>query len=265
MKNVVVDWAETCTHPALLLYRFADGTKEEKKGEKPLVRDFVKAANGFYSAQTVQSLLKHLDDRQQAQLNGLQEEWDIASCPRKVQWRLVVGLSHGRLWDVSLQLHPLYGITYLPASGIKGALLHWAQEWSEVPATKSEINAWFGTTEVQAQIQVFDAFPLEQKKKTLLREDVLTKHHPKYFETDAKKDRIPPAADYDTPMPVKFISVDRDVRFTIRYAVRKARKADSLESREDLPRIHDLFAEFLTSCGLGAKTRKGYGRMKADS
>ena len=34
MKNVVVDWAETCTHPALLLYRFADGTKEEKKGEQ---------------------------------------------------------------------------------------------------------------------------------------------------------------------------------------------------------------------------------------
>ena len=63
-------------------------------------------------------------------------------------------------------------------------------------------------------------------------------------------------------MPVKFITIDRGVGFQIRYGVRRMRSEKGWKSREDLMRFHELFAEFLTACGLGAKTRKGYGRME---
>jgi len=42
----------------------------------------------------------------------------------KVDWRLIIGLGSGSVYETSMTLHHIYGIPYIPGSAIKGVLRH---------------------------------------------------------------------------------------------------------------------------------------------
>ena len=238
-----------CEHPAILLYRRLSEFGGKAKDQVPA---FVQKTNAAYANPAYQVLFPLIQSRQQAARSAHQNAgWAVQVIQAKVNWRLAVGLSYGRLWDVGFQLHPLYGIPYLPASGIKGALRRWADE-----TETANIDTIFGTTSQQSQVVLFDAFPTT--KGQLLQADVLNKHHKNYYE--AKPNEIKPPTDYDTPEPVNFLTIKRGVRFSISFAIRPG--ADPAVSPIA---VKNLILSCLRIAGLGAKTAKGYGRMQPDA
>ena len=224
-------------HPAIEFYqRYGEPSPKTEE----LAKLFVQKANGAYGSAEYVELLRSIDERQKtlASFGG--------TFQAELKARLVIGMSQGRLWGNGFQFHPVYGIPYLPASGIKGALRHFLAEEGQ---TQQNAKIWFGDEEQRGSVTLFDAFPSPGPKKRLLAEEILNKHHADYYEKEAA--RMKPPADYNEPMPVKFVAVAAGVKFRFVYGA----PAGMLEDlKGSLVRCLDL-------AGMGAKTRKGYGRM----
>ena len=252
-------------HPAVNFYQHLVWPGDSDEAQIDKFRRLASRANQEYSTQQYADLVAALDGRQKSLVDHARESGQVAeSFTARLTTRLVVGLSHGRLWDTSFQIHPVYGLPYLPASGIKGALYHFRLE-EEGEGAKPELETWFGNEENRAMVTLFDAFPVFGRKH-LFTEDILNKHHAKYYEEN--KATVPPT-DYDNPIPVKFLAVATGVQFRFGFAIEKSRPSVLPDgpSREGPSRAE--FKEQLEEClryaGVGAKTRKGYGRMKVTS
>lgn len=240
-------------HPTLLFYmqqhaKPAPNAEPAETGLGPSLSALVEKANAYYAAH--QPLLEAIHLRQQQQLDVLQSAgWHTFRFSGRIAWRLAAGLSQGRIWNSSLLLHPLYGYPYLSGSGLKGSLRAWDRE------TGNPDKDLWGTSDQEGGLLLLEAFPLA-KATRLLRLDVLTKHHPGYYENDASAtkpaDRIQPPADWDSPEPVQFVTFSPGVRIAFRGAVRQA---------SSLAPFVQLLKDALSLQGTGAKTRKGYGRI----
>lgn len=229
-------------HPAIEFYQKYGAPLAGPKVERSdLARLFVRAANKTYmESKEFEELQKQIDDRQRRLAEG--------SLIAELKARLVIGMSHGRLWGNGFQFHPEYGVPYLPGSGIKGALRHFLVEQGK---TEDEVRSWFGFEDQQASVTLFDAYVFPGKKK-LLSEEILNKHHKDYYEPEAGG-KIQPPADYNQPVPVKFVAVAAGVKFRFVYGV--------LEGGPTLEELRVALVECLDLAGMGAKTRKGFGRM----
>lgn len=239
-----------CGHPGLLLYRFFGAFGADNKIRVP---EFVRTANRIYSTPAVAELLTAIHNRQRTSLDYYRKQgWHVepdAPLRTSVTWRLAVGLSYGRLWEVGLQLHPLYGIPYLPGSGIKGAVRRWAIESGD--CLDAMADALFGAPDGRANVVLFDGYPLPGKN--LVATDIVNKHHKAYYEA-GKGQKAQPPADYNTPEPVKFLTIPSGVSFALAYAVRPG--------TVDPQQVRGILLGCMRHAGFGAKTSKGYGRMK---
>lgn len=234
---------KACRHPAIAFYHHL--SKPAKADEPRICEELVKNCNLWYSQEEYRALLGALAKRREEEVKTVGRRWPRAALVRaRTTTQFVIGSSFGRLWDVGFQLHPLYGIPYIPASGIRGAVHHWAQDAGYGDATQ-----WFAE-EQQSRFWVSDGFPKPGGK--LLREGILTKHHPGYYE---EQNPTPPA-DYDEPVPVTFLAVPAGVEFEFIVAMGEARPG---EDGDPLANAQALLSETLSLAGLGAKTRKGYG------
>jgi len=178
------------------------------------------------------------------------------------------------LENAGICLHPIYGFTYLPGSGLKG-LAHafacevWFPTQSDKPAAWETICRVFGTApsnwlkDLAARLGVpdvkvskagavvfYDAWP---RTWPTLRTDILNSHHAEYYMKDQ------PPGDWENPVPVYFLSVPPGVPF--RFAVAK-RRDDVPQADADL--AADWLAGGLTTLGCGAKTAAGYGHFTVD-
>lgn len=230
-------------NPALRLYmrQTSKPPDEDSSGGdvEPLFK-YVDAANRFYRENA--DLLTEIHMRQMKQMESLKEGWSPVELRGPIAGRLVTGTSHGRIWNSSLLLDALYGFPYVAASGVKGALAHWAEE---TESTKT-VSKMLGGPEEMSRILFWDVFPEAQTDGKLLRLDVVTPHHAEYYMNEA------PAADWDVPVPVPSVTLAPNVRLVFRCVVRND------ANREDLKNV---MKEMLTKAGVGAKTRKGYGRL----
>lgn len=252
---------EDCKHPGLLLFRFFNKLADEKEKETR-VPIFVRKANEAYREKRFQDLLDAIQQRQQKDADACRSrDARVVRLETIVDWRLAAGLSYGRLEETGFHLHPLYGLPYLPASGIRGALHHWTEE-SEGKESEFLKRIFGGESTARNKVskpfrgllQVFDAFPLPMNgsPQNLLALDILNKHHNVYFQNSV--DPKPPA-DYENPEPVRFFTVARGIRFSFTFALRPPAIED------DERKVSRLVTECFTFSGLGAKTAKGYGRL----
>ncbi len=110
------------------------------------------------------------------------------------------------------------------------------------------------------------AYPLQFAAKDL-ELDVLTSHHPKYYQ---KSGEMPVALDNESPIPVVFPAVASDIEF--QFAVLPVRPALKCSPGSSVKagrstRLIDLAQEWLRGglegFGLGAKTAAGYGWFDA--
>jgi CRISPR-associated protein Cmr6 len=254
-------------HAGLLLYRFLDGRKPpktrkpEQEAYDAIWKSFAEHANRLLQAEPYPALLPAVSARQGAILAGLRARgWAAFDGEFRTSTRLAVGLSYGRVWSISFLLHPVLGVPYIPASGIKGALRCRMEDYRDdvdsilgrAPAGPEEMRAG---AESASRVVLFDAFP--QRPGEMLVEDVVNKHYEEYYE----KDEPQPPADYWSPTPVKFLTVRRGIPFRFRFAVKPEPKGGFPDNT--FARVTERFVDCLASQGLGAKTRGGYGRFRA--
>ncbi|KGQ21374.2 type III-B CRISPR module RAMP protein Cmr6 [Thermus filiformis] len=176
--------------------------------------------------------------------------------------RLVVGLGGEGVLETSLTLHRTYGVPYIPGSALKGLASRYAHLRLEGEAWRRDLAhfqrgeaqaALFGTQEEGGAVVFFDALPLPGEWKVL--EDVLNPHHMDYYTSgDA------PPADWDSPVPVPFLSVTGTFLLALAPAPGVSREA----ARPWLEAAWQILEWALEEEGVGAKTSSGYGRMRLE-
>lgn len=120
----------------------------------------------------------------------------------------------------------------------------------------------FGSLTAQGEIIFFDAYPeslvvdTEGVKKGILELDVMNPHYSEYYTKDE------PPADWLSPIPVFFLVVRKGTVFKITLAWRPPKKGSSSDGQELLKEVRRWTEMALQECGIGAKTRAGYGELR---
>ncbi|MEZ5479153.1 MAG: RAMP superfamily CRISPR-associated protein [Thiolinea sp.] len=92
-------------------------------------------------------------------------------------------------WKMALTRHPVWGVPYLPGSGLKGLVRAWVEAWAynqadaaAVSARKARLQRWFGSVSKEAEREAdaasgevifFDALPVQPVS---LVTDIMTPH-----------------------------------------------------------------------------------------
>ena len=192
-------------------------------------------------------------DRWKAALQGLSPYTILAKA--MVIGRMAVGLGAESILETSITLHRTYGVPYIPGSALKGlaaATAHqgledesWRKARDGVKIGESQ-RVMFGDTESSGYVTFHDALWIPTGKRLPLDLDVMTVHHPQYYQAT---NNPPPPTDWDNPNPVTFLSA----RGTYLLAI---------TGPEDWTRAAlGILKEALARDGVGAKTAAGYGRM----
>lgn len=158
--------------------------------------------------------------------------------------RLAINLGAESTLENSIALNRTYGVPYIPASALKGLTASYYQKHIEEldPLLYTDI---FGKQENAGWVIFYDA-PMIVKGNSLgLKMDVVTVHHQEYYQ----KDNIPPA-DWDSPIPIPFLSVVGSFCLALSGPANLASAA------------YEILEYALKHEGIGAKTNSGYGRMK---
>ncbi len=179
----------------------------------------------------------------------------------EVKGHMVVGLGAESVLETSVALHRTYGVPYIPGSALKGlAASYVEQQLKNDDAWKKEGEAYkviFGDTTTAGYVTFFDALyiPGTGTNGQPLHPDVITVHHPNYYQ-GAKNKEVPPA-DWDSPTPIPFLSA------TGTYLIALA-APEIQQPAEWLDTTFTILGEALETMGIGAKTSSGYGRMKLE-
>lgn len=248
-------------HPGLVLDKFSVSEKQETQ---KAALDLVCKADGDHG------LLKEVGVRRDAMLAALgAEKWKATT-----SGPLTLHLSRANaLENAGFALHPVYGFTYLPGSGLKGAARAYAETiWlpaqPDQEVASRQIIAVFGrapdgdkkrqeTTDGSAGAVVFhDAWP-ETWPKLLV--DIAAIHHPKYYQ--AAEAKVPPPGDWETPTLVSFLAIPAGTTFGFALVPRVAGKPSNTTAIAD---ARLWLNGALATLGVGAKTAAGYGVFKTD-
>jgi CRISPR-associated protein Cmr6 len=279
------DWKKI-RHPYLLWNRFPpafDETgrllkKTDPKGWNVLFPDLVKQL-GICDA----TVLRELDRRaRKAAATLTQKGSDVLEIEARQVERLVSGQGDHHALEAGFRLHPVFGVPFLPGSGLKGALRHalllrlaseqglpdLSEETLEsAPRRLRDImRSLFGTAIKDARAEerslradrvdsdhagrviALDAFPLEGAK-SLVEADVLTPH----------------LNDYQNPVPVPYLVVPVGVRWRFVVALAPPWKgAQEQACPEESGLLRQALEDALTLFGLGGKTGAGHGRFRIE-
>ena len=243
-------------------------TEEKTNREKVnLKADFIKKVkeNSTYSTAN-KELVSSVQSRQKAMLQALQASgWYVEPFEATTDSRLIIGLGGTSVIETGMTLHPLYGFPYLPGSGLKGLARAHAEIAIEHEPTeeefRKELREIFGseykdrhaTNNRQGRVFFMDGLPTTFPKLDL---DIMNPHYSKYYqgEKDSKGNLIPPA-DYLNPIPVTFLAVAQDQKFSFAVCSRDEALAEKAKS---------WLICGLTDLGAGGKTNVGYGYFKVD-
>ncbi len=191
------------------------------------------------------NLIRLLNERRAITIKQLGLE--VKDFSATLSWRMVIGLGASHPQETSMTLHHIYGIPYIPGSAVKGVTRHWVIlskfDQDEKEAEKDEIfKNIFGTQKEAGKIIFFDAYPVGEIK---LKLDIINPHYPDYYSENT------PPADWQNPVPIKFLSVEK-TKFSFYLAAKK-------EAHELLNTAATWLKEALENYGIGAKTSLGYG------
>jgi len=202
----------------------------------------------------------------------LKEDWFprrrafLASCSAEEWQRTTQGLltmhlaRASSLENAGICLHPVFGLPYLPGTGLKGMARAFAEAvWrqgkigDEAAAAEALIEGVFGRASdkknrkeaLSGAIVFHDAWPTTWP---VLTPDIVNNHHKDYYAGDA----FP--IDWDDPNPVSLFAVPAGPEFSFALAPR----------RKDCPELYLRLARAwldgaLSHLGAGAKTASGYG------
>lgn len=203
--------------------------------------------------------------------------------------RVLVGHGNPSVVEVGMTLHRAYGVPYIPGSSLKGVLSHYLSEWGTASGAEDAVK-WkgvgydeatgapseppgayhgriFGAPEMasitdpnerwglRGAVAFEDAWyiPGTALNDQPLAVDVLTPHQFKYYSQYGHSGSGP--NDWDSPVPIQFLTVRPGAEFLFAVTSSSTRAAE-------LAKGHLM--DVLASCGVGGKTRAGYGQFEKD-
>jgi CRISPR type III-B/RAMP module RAMP protein Cmr6 len=209
----------------------------------------------------------------------------------KPDWRLVVGLGSGSVFETSIFLHHVYGFPYIPASAVKGALRSYLITTLQGTEAESEallfqkskemcdifgcgkdtqyeggkLNTFYNE-EREGNIIFFDAYPTHSPQDCI-KADIMNPHYPDYYGYEVGSQKFQPPADYQSPNPIIFLTVEK-LTFQFMIGLRKGVENETItlgaKSGDMLSVVSGFLKDALTEKGIGAKTAVGYGYMKTE-
>lgn len=185
----------------------------------------------------------------------------------KTSSRFIPGLGGQHPTEVGLTWDRNLGVPYLPGSSVKGMVRAFAEHWVDWDKEKDkkllpeDIIRIFGPSKTkeydnnsEGTVIFHDAYPTKIPKLEL---DITNVHYKDYYEGKS------PPADYLSPTPIFFLTVDKDQEFLFalgKSSVGKNEHSDEVD--EDIETARDLLICALDYIGAGGKTAVGYGRFK---
>jgi CRISPR-associated protein Cmr6 len=170
----------------------------------------------------------------------------------KTSYRLVIG-GEVTVYETSMRLHHIYGIPYIPASGIKGVVRSYIitekfDSKEEEALKDADFVTVFGSQDHAGEVTFFDAFPTS---KPTLKVDIMNPHYGNYY--GDKTNKVAPT-DTQNPVPVNFLTVE-NTKFRFVIGAKEGLDTFMIQGKK----IEDWLTEALKNHGLGAKTAVGYG------
>lgn len=231
--------ASDAQHPGLWLQRYVSSLERETTEEKARhIRETCQIP--------VPSLYRCFLDRWKNSLIAGGALVGKAEC----DGRMVVGLGNESVLETAISLHHTYGVPLIPGSALKGLASSFASCKLESPLWRKSAaghRTVFGTTEQAGYVVFHDALYLPTGSGKPLFPDVVTTHHPDYYQRDPASAEVP--ADWDSPIPVPFVSCTGS--FLVAISGPGAWTSA----------VWKILQVALKQEGIGAKTSRGYGRL----
>jgi CRISPR-associated protein Cmr6 len=218
-------------------------------------------------------IIKKIHYLQRKSLCCIAETAEVAVLHGQLNGKLVHGLGMGHVRETAITLHNLYGVPYIPASSLKGALRNWflqafsqgkvneatyLPEFADREDEKLLLGIYqdlFGTQEGRGRLIVFDCFCTEHFQ---LKPDIMTVHFKDYY--DVKQQ--PPTDDHSLN-PIAFYVLE-NTTFQFMMAIRNAQTQNTLSGLHS-SQLMELAISWLQAMlkeqGIGSKTASGYGRF----
>lgn len=177
--------------------------------------------------------------------------------------RLLVGAGQKNPAEFGITLHRTWGLPYIPGSSLKGIAAWGAHHGLGAdfqrrdnsaearPGGPNAFDALFGDVEEQGAVIFHDAW-LAPGSAPGLHRDVLTVHHPDYYQGRGAP------SDTDSPTPVGFVSAQGEFLFALELHP----ALDPVEHGHWLRAAWEALRWGLERHGVGAKTNVGYGRVE---
>lgn len=261
------------SHPGLLLQRYLHESATGDIGKPEHKRQVLDASIDSAMNTESQALYRAAYSRWKRELDRMEL---TAANDLQTQGRLIVGLGSENVLETGIRLHHTYGMPILPGSALKGLAAHYCdQVWGPTDKrfkkpTKAEDEGYrkflagkgpkanednfhrllFGNTDDNGCITFHDAWYIPDSSPRPLVLDVMTPHHPKWLDGS-----VPPT-DFDSPVPVPFLSVSGRFRVAVSW---HGPASDKANNWTELAR--SLLCDALKDWGVGGKTSSGYGRL----
>lgn len=163
--------------------------------------------------------------------------------------RLFIGTAGGGALETACAIGHSHGMPYIPGSSVKGvvnahARQRFAGKGNKGLAVCAEL---FGSSDLAGLISFHDAWWVPGSAESPLVPEVVTSHHMKYYSTDGET----PATDWDRPVPNAQVAVQGRFLFVVEGP------------SAWLGLAAEILADALSTRGIGAKTRAGYGFFNA--
>lgn len=262
-------------HAGLWFERFYDRYKADFVDTKTGENDFRDWLAGFKHNAGDGGMLEAAVLRQEQLADQLKGESAVFKSP----WHFVSGMGYSHPLENGFSWHPVWGVPFLPGSGVKGLVRSWVEAWEydedcqakdQQEAKREQLLDWFGSVDKKADDPVkqhtgkvifFDAIPLNP---VALTTDIMTPHMGKWYseggdikDVDREPDKVP--ADWHSPKPLYFLSA-KAPEFLVSVAPRNEVVAVEVDLDEVMRCVECAF-EWL---GAGAKTAVGYGQFERD-
>lgn len=167
----------------------------------------------------------------------------------KTNKRMIIGLGEPSVSETSIKLDHIYGVPYIPASTLKGALRDIATE-----KNIKGIDRLFGTENNIGELIFLDAYPMGE---ICLELDIINQHYKDYYR-DTNKKNAP--TDDMKPNIINFLTVKSGTKFKIVVFV----KDDIKDDKEEQYDIKKLLEEIGEIKGIGAKSSVDYGYFEVE-